>query len=138
MADTLISPSSAADLLTRAVGDIAAALTLAGKEDKIADWTAPYVAAINHADGSVAVATEDELKLRNQMAAAAWIKDRLGRVALWAFPFQRDSQSVAAMKKAARIMKQIDADKCWCSSDVEETLAMLEAAIAGSTSEQMA
>lgn len=38
------------DLLTKATGDIAAALILAGKADKIAKWTAPYVAAINEAD----------------------------------------------------------------------------------------
>lgn len=36
-----------ARLLTKAVGDITAALILAGKQDKTKTWTAPYVAAIN-------------------------------------------------------------------------------------------
>jgi hypothetical protein len=40
------------DLLTKAVGDIAAALTMAGAEAKINGWTAPYVAAINRADAT--------------------------------------------------------------------------------------
>ena len=39
-----------ADLLTKAIGDITAALILAGKKDKIAKWTAPYVEALNEYD----------------------------------------------------------------------------------------
>lgn len=45
------------DLLTKATDDIAAALMLAGKADKIAKWTAPYVAAINDADAKVTAPT---------------------------------------------------------------------------------
>ena len=44
-------------LLTKAVGDITAALILAGKADKIAKWTAPYVAAINDADAKATAPT---------------------------------------------------------------------------------
>ncbi|MGH6746560.1 hypothetical protein [Novosphingobium sp.] len=44
-----------ADLLTKAVGDITAALILAGKEDKIARWTAPYVEALNGHDAIAAL-----------------------------------------------------------------------------------
>jgi len=39
-----------ADLMTKAIGDIAAALALAGKTEKVASWTAPYVAAVNQFD----------------------------------------------------------------------------------------
>jgi len=39
-----------ADLLTKAMGDISAALIMAGKQDKIAKWTAPYVKALNAFD----------------------------------------------------------------------------------------
>ena len=42
--------TQAADLLTKAIGDISAALTMAGKADKITEWTAPYVAAVNAMD----------------------------------------------------------------------------------------
>lgn len=42
------------DLLLKAVGDITAALIMADKQDKIAEWTAPYVAAINEADARLA------------------------------------------------------------------------------------
>lgn len=38
------------DLLTKAVGDITAALIMAGKEDKLREWTAPYIEAINAYD----------------------------------------------------------------------------------------
>lgn len=40
------------DILTKAVGDITAALILAGKPGKIRAWTAPYIAAINRADST--------------------------------------------------------------------------------------
>ena len=40
-------------LLTKAVGDISAALSLAGKERAIARWTEPYVAAINAFDAAL-------------------------------------------------------------------------------------
>lgn len=40
-------------LLVKAVGDITAALILAGKEDKLQRWTAPYVEAINAHDASL-------------------------------------------------------------------------------------
>lgn len=46
------APAPDNDLLTKAVGDISAALVMAGKEIKIAAWTAPYVEAINHADAA--------------------------------------------------------------------------------------
>lgn len=39
-----------AALLTKAIGDITVALTWAGKSAKIAEWTAPYVAAVNQFD----------------------------------------------------------------------------------------
>lgn len=39
-----------ANLLTKAIGDIAAALILAGKADKIARWSKPYVEALNDYD----------------------------------------------------------------------------------------
>ncbi|BBD98078.1 hypothetical protein SAMIE_1015790 [Sphingobium amiense] len=39
-----------ADLLTKAVGDITAALIMAGQQNKVSEWTAPYVAAINEHD----------------------------------------------------------------------------------------
>lgn len=38
------------DLLTKAVGDIVAALIMAGKHDKAEDWTAPYIGAVNAHD----------------------------------------------------------------------------------------
>lgn len=41
-----------ADLLTKAIGDITAALILAGKKHKIAKWTAPYVEALNEYDAA--------------------------------------------------------------------------------------
>lgn len=44
--------SAMADLLNRAVGDIAAALILAGKQAKIAKWTAPYIHALNDFDAT--------------------------------------------------------------------------------------
>lgn len=46
-----------ADLLTKAVGDITAALILAGKKEKIRAWTAPYIAAINQADAPLSKPT---------------------------------------------------------------------------------
>ena len=41
-----------ADLLTKAIGDIAAALTMGGNDRLIAKWTAPYVEAVNRVDAS--------------------------------------------------------------------------------------
>ncbi len=45
-----------ADLLTKAVGDITAALILAGKQDKVQAWTASYIEALNHFDARQPVA----------------------------------------------------------------------------------
>lgn len=39
-----------ADLLTKAIGDITAALTLAGRVSLVARWTAPYVEVLNEFD----------------------------------------------------------------------------------------
>lgn len=39
-------------LLAMAIGDITAALVMAGKEHLISEWTAPYVTAVNAADAS--------------------------------------------------------------------------------------
>jgi hypothetical protein len=44
------------DLLTKAIGDISAALTMGGNDKLISKWTAPYVEAVNRAD---AVATNE-------------------------------------------------------------------------------
>ena len=44
------------DLLAKAVSDIAAALIMAGKKDKIQVWTAPYVEAINAHDAKAEIA----------------------------------------------------------------------------------
>lgn len=44
-----------ADLLTKAVGDITAALIMADKEASVEAWTAPYVEAINRADDATPV-----------------------------------------------------------------------------------
>lgn len=41
-----------ADLLTKACGDIAVALILAGKEEKIGEWIAPYMQALNEFDAA--------------------------------------------------------------------------------------
>ena len=43
------------DLLTKAVGDITAALIMAGKEDKLREWTAPYIEAINAHDAQAEI-----------------------------------------------------------------------------------
>lgn len=40
------------DLLTRACGDIGAALIMAGKADKVTEWTKPYVDVINAFDAA--------------------------------------------------------------------------------------
>lgn len=74
-------------------------------------------------------ATKTEIELYNSIDDKSWFTKLLGSVAKWAFPFSADTKPVAAMKKAARIITQIDRDKCWCSSDVEETLALLREAI---------
>lgn len=47
-----------ADLLTKAVGDIAAALTMAGKQAAIAAWSKPYVDALNEFDTRLRTAGE--------------------------------------------------------------------------------
>ena len=47
-----------ADLLTKAVGDIAAALTMAGKQAAVAAWTKPYVDALNEFDTRLRTAGE--------------------------------------------------------------------------------
>jgi len=57
------------------------------------------------------------------------IVTKLGNVADWAYPFFGDDCATAAMKKAARVIKQMDVDKSWCISDVEETLELLKAAL---------
>lgn len=46
-------------LLTKAVGDIAALLSLMGDEDKISAWTADYCAAINRADALPSTPSQD-------------------------------------------------------------------------------
>jgi hypothetical protein len=43
------------ELLTKAVGDIAAALTMAGKDALIQRWTGPYVEALNAHDEAAAL-----------------------------------------------------------------------------------
>ena len=62
--------TQAADLLTKAIGDISAALTMAGKADKITEWTAPYVAAVNAMDEQ---AERDTLA---RMEPVAWQRRR--------------------------------------------------------------
>jgi hypothetical protein len=60
-----------ADLLTKAVGDIFAALTLAGKADKFSAWTKPYVDALNgHDEKSEALAS---LTAASEGEAVAWL-----------------------------------------------------------------
>lgn len=62
------SAREAADLLTRAIADITSALIMAGKEDKVADWTAPYVETVNRLDATAA--TTDQAKLIGELAEA--------------------------------------------------------------------
>lgn len=66
-----------ADLLTKAIGDITAALILAGKKDKIAKWTAPYVEALNEYDnaepaGEEPVAACEDAQKTAVSAGEAW------------------------------------------------------------------
>lgn len=58
-------------LLTRAIGDITAALILADKADKVAAWTAPYVEAVNRLDAHPATTDQDKLIADLTQAAAA-------------------------------------------------------------------
>jgi hypothetical protein len=62
------------NLLTKAVGDISAALILAGKQDKIQAWTAPYVEALNQFDAHppAAVAGQGGNKALMDRAELAW------------------------------------------------------------------
>lgn len=48
------------NLLTKAVGDISAALILAGKQDKIQAWTAPYAESLNQFDAHPPAAVAGE------------------------------------------------------------------------------
>ena len=53
--------TQAADLLTKAIGDISAALTMAGKADKITEWTAPYVAEYAYRHNPIGLSGEPAL-----------------------------------------------------------------------------
>jgi len=70
-----------------------------------------------------------ELRLKQQMVHQPYIKAMYGDVADWAYPMHADLIVETALKKAARTIKQMDHDKAWCSSDVEEALRLLRAAV---------
>ena len=56
---------------------------------------------------------------------AGWLSD----LRRWAYPNEQDRREIAALKKAARVITQMHAEKAWCSGDVQETLAMIRAAL---------
>jgi NTP pyrophosphatase (non-canonical NTP hydrolase) len=64
-----------AGLLAKAIGEITAALILAGKKDKVAEWTKPYVDALNAFDATTRPASpelSDDAQMTAVRAGRAW------------------------------------------------------------------
>lgn len=64
-----------ASLLTKAVGDITAALIMANKKDKIHNWTLPYITAINAHDAAATDLRDEEIERLRQ--ALTWYRDQM-------------------------------------------------------------
>lgn len=95
------------DLLTKAVGDIAAALVLAGHESKIADWIAPYAAAINQADASTLV-DPDAMRAMRQELHDAEVELRRSRDAMTASTLCGRSRTDAAVERLRRAQEALE------------------------------
>ena len=67
-----------ADLLTKAIGDITAALIFAGKADKVGPWTAPYVEALNEYDANADSTEGEKYLVWSNEHSAWWGRDRCG------------------------------------------------------------
>lgn len=75
MSENTPAPADLPSLLTKAVGDITAALIMANKKDKIHDWTLPYIMAINAHDAAVPDPRNTDIEQLRE--ALKWYRDQM-------------------------------------------------------------
>lgn len=124
------------DLLTKATGDISAALTMGGFNSIIAKWTAPYVEAINHFDDHPITSNPVDVSggAVDERQAVAWMYTRhataepsnirfattrwfSGHAGWTETPLYAHPPEIEALREAIEALGAMPEGYCFCSSD---------------------